>query len=153
MKNISHADDVTDDVTEWRQNRSSIYTFKWNWHIFLDNSYIFRFQCHFRVKSSLWPQNGSHFQNSAVFKTVPIWIHIYKLLDETGNGVLFMKLSQKLTEQRRCEVILICSYIRHTCSKPTFWAVAGQVAISRKRMIQKQPKFVKEWRMTWQIEV
>ena len=36
------------------------------------------------------------------------------------NDVSFMKLSQKLTEQRRCEVMLICSYIRHWCSKPHF---------------------------------
>ena len=65
-----------------------------------------------------------------------------------------MKLSQKLTEQRRCEVILICSYIRHWCSKPTFWTVAcPQVAKSRKRMIEEKPKFLKEWSMTWQLEV
>ena len=38
MKNISHADDVSDDVTEWRQNRPSIFMFKWNRHIFRDNS-------------------------------------------------------------------------------------------------------------------
>ena len=70
------------------------------------------------------------------------------------NYVSFMKLSQKLTEQRPCEVILICSYIRYWCSKPTFWRVAClQVVISRKRMIEEQPKFVKEWSMTWQLEV
>ena len=38
MKNIYHADDVSDDVTEWRQNRPSIFMFKWNKHIFRDNS-------------------------------------------------------------------------------------------------------------------
>ena len=71
-----------------------------------------------------------------------------------NNDVSFMKLSQKLTEQRRYEVIFICSYIRHWCPKPTFWTVAClQVAISRKRMIEEQPKFVKEWSMTWQLEV
>ena len=43
---------------------------------------ILRFQCHFRVKSSLIPPNGGHFLNSTVFKTVPIWIRIHKLLDE-----------------------------------------------------------------------
>ena len=54
------------------------------------------------------------------------------------NDVSFMKLSQTLTEQRRCEVILICSHIRHWCSKPTFWTIAcHQVAISRKRMINQ----------------
>ena len=35
-----------------------------------------------------------------------------------------------------------------------FWTVVClQVAISRKRMIEEQPKFVKEWSMTWQLEV
>ena len=38
MKNISYADDVSDDVTEWRQNRPSIFMFKWIRHIFRDNS-------------------------------------------------------------------------------------------------------------------
>ena len=36
-KNNFYAHDVTDDVTEWRQIRTSIFKFKWNWHIFRDN--------------------------------------------------------------------------------------------------------------------
>ena len=51
------------------------------------------------------------------------------------HDVLFMQLSQNLTEQRQCEFIIICSYIRNWCSMPTIWTVAYlQVAISRKRM-------------------
>ena len=37
-ENISHADDVSDNVTEWRQTRPSIFMFKWNRHIFRNNS-------------------------------------------------------------------------------------------------------------------
>ena len=36
QKSTFDVDDVTDDVTAWRQNVRSILMFKWNCHIFRD---------------------------------------------------------------------------------------------------------------------
>ena len=176
MKNISHADDVTENIIEWWQNRPSIFMFKWNWHTSRDNSktirgiiikcyvqmchcciimplenivscfvdgvtmfengskfwtaisslisklgsqswvqnirlsrgylcYIFRFQCHFRVKSSLHLKMATilkiqQFSRQSQFECISI-----NFLMRRKNDVLFMQLSQKLTEQRRCKII------------------------------------------------
>ena len=34
---------MTDDVTAWRQNRPSLFMFKWKWHIFRDNLITIRY--------------------------------------------------------------------------------------------------------------
>ena len=55
-KNVFHVHDVTSDVTALRQSQSSIFMFKWNWHIFTHSSqslsYIFT-KCHIQMHPGL----------------------------------------------------------------------------------------------------
>ena len=64
------------------------------------------------------------FKNSAVFETDLLWIQNCKLIDETLKWCIIHAIILKLNGQSPCQVTFYVSYIRHWCSKPTFWTVA-----------------------------